>query len=63
LFFHPILLHWVSCKVVKNVFLIRHGKCKINSDRKITRKFFFHIEFKHLKIHGSNKNSYIVQIP
>jgi len=26
-------------KVVKNTFLTRHGKCKINSDHKIIRNF------------------------
>jgi hypothetical protein len=27
-------------KVVKNTFLTRHRKCKINSNRKIIRNFF-----------------------
>jgi hypothetical protein len=49
----------------QNIFLTRHEKYKINSDRKIIKSQgnFFYIEFKHLKIYGSNKNSYIVQIP
>jgi hypothetical protein len=49
----------------QNIFLTRHEKYKINLDRKIikSQENFFHIKFKHLKIYGSNKNSYIVQIP
>ena len=43
-------------KVVKNIFLTRYEKYKINLDYK------FYMEFKHLKIHDSNKNSCIVQI-
>jgi uncharacterized protein YjbK len=33
----------LKIKVVKNIFLTRHEKYKINSDRKIIRKFFFMI--------------------
>jgi hypothetical protein len=44
----------VDSKVVKNSFLTRHEKYKINSDRKIVRNFFF--------IHSSNILKYMVQI-
>jgi hypothetical protein len=32
-----------TTKVVKNIFLTRHWKCKINSDREIIRNFFSYI--------------------
>jgi len=44
-------------KVVKNIFLTQHGKCKINSDRKIVRNFYFIYSLStlkymvHIKIH------------